>query len=325
MKKYLKFPLLLGLLVIACLAAVAQQGETLVPDSFYFEGDSTAVDTLQIDSNASLSVKSGDRFSLLDSISNDTLLNRIFKSYIGIQHTYIERKAVRKNMPTVKEIKERSVLNNQWKFWVVLFILAYIAFVRISNANNFRVFLLSVFNLKLSRKIWEDQRSFFGFVILQLFAIYLFIAAMFITNYMEMKQLLFLENYFQQFAAVLAILLILYLSKFLLHAVLGSLLGMQNLAIGSVSNTISVNNFVALVIFPFAVLGIYATNNMLAGVLAQTIIAIFMLSILYRVVRILLLSNSFFSFPTFYLFLYLCALEIAPWFIIVKFLNNYHA
>lgn len=313
------------LLLLVHYTALAQQGGASTADSFFFQSDSVLTDSLTLDSVMTARPVNSERFSLLDSIANDTVLNLIFKSYAGIQYSYVERKVIRKNMPTVKEIKERSLKNNQWKFWVVLFILGYIAFVRISNSNNFRVFLLSVFNLKLSRKIWEDQRSFFGFVILQLFAIYLFIAAMFITNYMEMKKLLFFDNYFQQFAAVLLILLVLYLSKFVLHAVLGGLLGMQNLAIGFVSNTISVNNFVALVIFPFAVLVIYATNNLIAGVLAQTIIAIFMFSILYRVVRIVLLSNSFFSFPTFYLFLYLCALEIAPWFIIVKFLNNYHA
>ena len=309
--------------MLACKSVLAQNNA----DSFNFSADTSYVsDSLYTDSVFQSTIfRNRSSYSLMDTLTNDTILNRIFKSYATINNQYIERKTARKNLPTVKEIKIREVDQNKWKFIAIIFILAYVAFVRISNSNNFRTFILSVFNLKLSRKIWEDQRSFFGFVIIQLFAIYLFIAALFITNYMELKHLLYFENYKIQFGLVLLILTLVYLAKFLLHYILGVLLQMKNLAVGFVSNTISVNNFVAFVIFPVTVFSIYANNPFLAVVLSQAIIAIFFFSVVYRVIRILLLSNSFFSFPTFYLFLYLCALEIAPWFIIVKFLNNYHS
>lgn len=319
--RQLLFIFLLGALLMPAIKVAAQGGQ----DSFNFSRDTTyRTDSLYADSLYNVSQIKEGSFGLLDTISNDTTLRAVFKNYTLIRNTYFERRQVRRDLPTVKEVKLHLVNDNQWKFWVILFILAYIAFVRIANSNNFRVFILSVFNLKLSRKIWDDQRSFFGFVIIQLFAIYVFIAAIFITNYMEMKQLRFTDSYLRQFAFVLLVILAVYFGKFLLHVILGWLLKMQNLAVGFVSNTISVNNFVALVIFPFAVFSIYANNALLANVLSQTIIAIFMLSIIYRVVRIVLLSNSFFSFPTFYLFLYLCALEIAPWFIIVKFITSYN-
>jgi hypothetical protein len=321
MKELIKY-IITTLAMLLAVGVYAQQDE----DSFNFSTDTSYVsDSLYTDSVFRVAVTANKvPYGLMDTITNDTILTAIFKSYVNINNQYIERKLVRKNLPTVKEIKSRPVEQNKWKFIVIILIVAYVAFVRISNSNNFRTFILSVFNLKLSRKIWEDQRSFFGFVIIQLFAIYLFIAAMFITNYMEIKHILFFDSYSIQYVAVLVVLTIVYLSKFLLHYILGLLLQMKNLAIGFVSNTISVNNFVALIIFPVTIFGIYANNPMLAMVLSQAIIAIFFVSVLYRLVRIVLLSNSFFSFPTFYLFLYLCALEIAPWFIIVKFLNNYH-
>lgn len=313
-------------LFCAFYAANAQDQDSLpTDDSFNFNLDSVVINTDSLmPLRAGNISKSGNRFSLLDSIANDTVLMHVFKAYSGIQNPYFERKVSRKNLPTVKEVKLRETSNNQWKFWAILCIVAYIAFVRIANPNNFKVFLLSVFNLKLSRKIWEDQRSFFGFVILQLFAIYLFIAALFINNYMEYKNLLYANGFLEQFGVIVAVLFVVYLGKFFLHGFFGVLFKMQNLAIGFVSNTISVNNFVALIIFPFIIFSIYAHSNLLSVVLAQTIIAIFFLSVFYRIVRIVLLSNSFFSFPTFYLFLYLCALEVGPWFIIVKYLNNYN-
>lgn len=290
-------------------------------DTFTFQTDSNQVDSLALTTIPTGYARS-KTFSLLDSISNDTFRRMLVKPYQFLVNDYFQKPVFRKNLPTVKEVKLRQRANQPWKFWVVVFIVTYIAFVRIMNPNNFRVFMLSVFNLKLSDKIWEDQRSFFGFVILQLFAIYLFIASLFINDLLESRNILWVGNYFLQFVIVFAILTLIYSLKFLVHVVLGSILQLQKLGIGFISNTISVNNFLALVIFPLIVFTLYHQNQLWSSVLAQAVIAVFGISILYRVVRITLLSNRFFSFPKIYLFIYLCALELLPWFIIIKFINN---
>lgn len=294
------------------------------PDSFQFATDTSYVaDSLMADSLFGRTYKRATGFGLLDSLSNDTLLRTLIKPYQFISGSYIAKTQIRRNLPTTKEIKVRTERNEAWKFWVILFVFAYISFVRIANPNNFRVFMLSVFNLKLSDKIWEDQRSFFGFVILQLFAIYLFIAAIFINNQLEVRNILYTSNYFLQFILVFAVLTCVYAAKFLLHTLLGVLLKMKKLGIGFVSNTISVNNFLALVIFPLIIFTVYYHHAIWSSVIAQTVVAVFFISVIYRVIRITLLSNRFFSFPRIYLFIYLCALEIVPWFVIVKFLNTF--
>ncbi len=293
-------------------------------NEFNFQLDSlSSKDSLATDSLPRF-FKGKKTFGLLDTLSNDTLLTKVLKPYLGIHNTYFERvNKLRRSIPTVKEIKERLVNNQSWKFWIIIAILFYIALVRIVNPNNFKIFIFSVFNLKLSEKIWEDQRSFFGFVILQLFAIYLFIAALFICNWMEIKRINLSQNYVQQFFIIVIVLFVVYMLKFILHAFLGQLLQMKNLGIGFVSNTISVNNFISLIIFPLLIFLIYNHHPLVKIILSQTIIATFFLSIIYRMVRITLLSDSFFNFPKIYLFIYLCALEIVPWFVIVKYLNRF--
>jgi hypothetical protein len=312
--------LMLGSLLVR--AQVENRAVNQYPDSFMFQTDSTAIlDSLSTDS--SRTVRWGfKRFGLLDSLSSDSSLRLLVKPYQFINTPFIVKAQLRKNLPTTKEIKVRDRQNAPWKFWVIVFIFAYIAFVRIANPNNFRVFMLSVFNLKLSDKIWEDQKSYFGFVILQLFAIYLFIAAIFINNEFEARNISFVGSYFVQFIIVFAALTGIYLVKFLMHTILGGLMKMKKLGIGFVSNTISINNFLALVIFPVIIYTVYDHNTVWSSVAVQTVVAVFFISILYRVVRITLLSNRFFSFPKIYLFIYLCALEIMPWLVIVKFLNN---
>ncbi len=263
------------------------------------------------------------KYTLIDTIRNDSLLIVVFKPYLSIKNSFSEKSFVKikRSLPTIKEIKFRVIDENTWKFWVLISIILYISFIRIINSNNFNVFILSVFNLKLSEKIWDEQRSFFGFVILQLFAIYIFIAAIFITNWLQLKHIRLLENDVNLFLVIILVLLVTYILKFALHAFLGYLLEMKKLGIGMVSNTVSVNNFISLVLLPFIIFLIYNDNPIVKTILSEAIIATFFLSIIYRVLRITLLSNSFFSFPKIYLFIYLCALEILPWFVIIKYLN----
>lgn len=314
----------LGLFMIGLLSAQSRVDQTIpVKDTFSFASDTSyRADSLASDSVFSLYRKTV-KYSLFDSLANDTLMKAMMMPWKLITNYYTEQPAIRLNLPTVKEIEIRQKQTGHWKFWVIVFILFYISFVRISNQNNFRVFILSVFNLKLSSKIWEEQRSVFNFVILQLFAIYLFIAALFINYFLELKAFDAGHDYFTQYLIILGIILVVYLSKFVVHGLLGAILKMNRLGIGVVANTVSVNNFLALIILPFIIFIIYNEEQLLTLILTKTVIAIFFVSVLYRLIRITLLSDSFFSFPKVYLFIYLCALEVTPWFVIIKFLNHY--
>ena len=296
-----------------------------VAGGFNFQNDSATLnDSLIIDTASKLLWKK-KTFGLIDSITNDTLLKLVFMPYLSIRQTYFEHSLSRikkRNVPTIKEVKERGVNHQEWKFWIIISILIYVAVIRIVNPNNFKIFIFSVFNLKLSGKIWEEQRSFFGFVILQLFAIYVFIASLFISIWMGLKHVTLVSNFLEQFITISIILFLIYIGKFILHTLLGYLLQMKNLGIGMVSNTVSVSNFISLIILPILIFLIYNNDPVVKMILLQTIIATFFISIIFRVVRITLLSNSFFNFPKIYLFFYLCALEIFPWFVVLKYLNR---
>jgi len=303
---------------IACFcfmnSAFAQE---LTDTSFRFETS----DTLQVDTAAK--PKSVLNNSLLDSISSDSLLLSIFHPYVRITQPYVKIPTRRTGITGIKEIQNRPKRRDQWRFWVICVILMYISFVRISHPSDFNQFVQSVFNVRLSDKIWEEQRTVFNFITLHMFAIYLLIAAIFINSYLEQSRINIIDNYFLQYLFIVGVCAIVYASKFLLHGLLGALLSIKKLGVGFISNTVSVTNFLALVIFPFIIFYAYNTNQLWSVIMMQTIVSLFFVSILYRVVRILLLSPSFFTFPIIYLFIYLCALEILPIVVIVKYINTY--
>ncbi len=303
-------------------AAAQDTGGMQLRDTFQFTPDTAYMQDSIASDSLFYTLRYKAKLTLLDSLNNDSLLNRIFKPYLFIQNRFVEKLKIRRELPTAKEIIYRPARPKEWKFWITLFIILYIAFIRIFNPTNFKTFILSVFNLRLSEKIWEEQRTAFAFIFLQMFAIYLFIASLFITFQLELIGVQFLDNSLLQFAAISGVLALIYFGKFLLHAILGYLLKMNKLAIGFVSNTVSINNFIALVIFPLIIFMNYHFDELWSIVLSQSIIALFFISVGYRVIRIFMLSGSFFSFPVIYLILYLCSLEILPWLVIIKYLNN---
>jgi hypothetical protein len=229
-----------------CFTKVNAQDTGTLPlgDTFTFNPDTSYVlDSLASDS-VFYTVQKKNGNTLLDSIANESNLRRIFKPYLFIQNKYVEKIKFKRDLPNAKEIVKRPAVPAPWKFWVVIFIVLYISLIRIFNPINFKTFLLSVFNLKLSERIWEEQRSAFTFIFLQMFAIYIFIASLFITFQLELKAIDFIDNRLWQFAAISGLLTLIYFGKFLMHAILGYLLKMNKLAIGFVSNTITVNNFI---------------------------------------------------------------------------------
>lgn len=296
-----------------------QQGYAQVASDTAFNFEIT--DTLKSDSV--IPIKINVKSTLLDTILSDSMLLIIFHPYVRITQPYVKIQSRRTGITGIKEIQNRPKRRDQWRFWVICVILIYISFVRISHPNDFNVFIQSVFNVRLSDKSWEEQRTVFNFITLHMFTIYLLIAAIFINSYFEQNRINFTDNYFLQYLLVVGISGVLYISKFLLHSFLGALLSIKKLGVGFISNTISVSIFLALVIFPFIIFYSYNTNQLWSVIMMQAIIVLFIISIIYRVMRILLVSSSFFTFPIIYLFIYLCALEILPIVVIVKFINTY--
>lgn len=296
-----------------------QQGYAQVATDTAFNFEIT--DTLKSDSV--IPIKINLKSTLLDTILSDSILLTIFHPYVRITQPYVKIQSRRTGITGIKEIQNRPKRRDHWRFWVICVILIYISFVRISHPNDFKVFIQSVFNVRLSDKSWEEQRTVFNFITLHMFTIYLLIAAIFINSYFEQNRIKFTDNYFLQYLLVVGICGVVYISKFLLHSFLGALLSIKKLGVGFISNTISVSIFLALVIFPFIIFYSYNTNQLWSVIMMQAIIVLFIISIIYRVMRILLVSSSFFTFPIIYLFIYLCALEILPVVVIVKFINTY--
>lgn len=272
--------------------------------------------SISADSSALMQTK---HYSILDTLRNDSFINANFRKYAAITNQIVVNESYsQRDVPSVKEIKYRTSNDPEWIFWVIISILSYIAGVRTFNQKNFKASLNSVFSMKFSFRLLEEKGVIFNYITLQLFTIFVLIAALFTHQMLIKTGHPFLDGDVWMYLSITAFILGIYVLKFLLHIVWGWLLQLNKLGITLISNTVTTSNFIALVIFPVLIILIYIDNPLLETIFIRTIAATFLLSVLYRVVRAIILQGSYFRYPIVYLILYLCILEISPWLIILN-------
>jgi len=120
-----------------------------------------------------------------------------------------------------------------------------------------------------------------------------------------------------EYLFITAAAVLFYIAKFILMKFAGYIFSIQKLMSGYLS-IISISNFIyAIFIIPFLILYYYLPNEY-QGLVFYLILILFCFNTIYKYLRTgsFILNN--FQFPKFYLFLYLCSLEIMPLLIIYK-------
>lgn len=121
--------------------------------------------------------------TILDSLRNDSFINANFRKYAAINNQIVLNESyTQRDVPSVKEIRNRIKGDPSWIFWVIVCILSYVAGVRTFNRKNFKASLNSVFSMKFSFRLLEEKGVIFNYITLQLFTIFVLIAALFVQQ-----------------------------------------------------------------------------------------------------------------------------------------------
>jgi hypothetical protein len=126
-----------------------------------------------------------------------------------------------------------------------------------------------------------------------------------------------IDYYFE----IVAILLGIYAVKFLVHLVAGFLIEATDAVLAYLLN-VSVTHLVCgILMFFVTLLIIYSPWR--GPLLFNISLGTLGLFILIRYIKNFIQTIQFFRYNYLYLILYLCTLEITPWFLIIKYLNNH--
>ncbi len=213
-------------------------------------------------------------------------------------------------------VREKKELNTDWI--TVLFILALILFatVRVSSTSYIRFLFQSVINYTTSFRLFREKKYPIPHGATQLDIIFYFIFSLFIYQVENVLNLEFTSQNILLFLITFGSVLSYFFLKKVLYYAVGLVFESVSETNEYLFNVDIFNRTLGIVLFPIvALINYYPADNPLimvyAGLLATFV---FYILLLQRGANILLKKQ----FSIFYLFLYLCTLEILPLLLIYK-------
>jgi len=211
----------------------------------------------------------------------------------------------------------REIISNEWFTILIVLCICILAFAKAAFSNRFNDFLWVIGNSKYLKIYSRDQKfidQFDGLLFLNLIissAIFYFIWYNTFFDSIVFDVVLFVKL----LIGIGAIILI----KVLLERLIGSLFEIDSLIDSYVFQKTNYKNYIGLILLPINVLLIFAVqpSKTIIYIIISFLFVINLVGFItsFKIHQKLILNNLF------YIILYLCAFEIAPYIILYKVLN----
>jgi len=206
-----------------------------------------------------------------------------------------------------------------WILVIIIILLLYTALLNFSLGSDIKTIFQSFYAKRAAQFDKEDRqlnfRTFVG-----LFLLFSATFGLFLYQYAAYKSVYFSYSGMQLFIALSLIIVSIFAFKFLLLKVIGFLFDINRI-VSEYITTLYLTYFnIAFVFLPVAVCFSLMAAQFIPYLLAVALFLIVVIFVwIYLRSSVNIISN--FRFHKFYLFIYLCALEICPILILIKVLN----
>lgn len=223
----------------------------------------------------------------------------------------------------LKPIHEAAVLNGSHTLiWPAIFLfiaLALLVFARVSEPKKLLRVFTAFYSIQASKQLQREdykigKRLFI--LLLGVFLISLSFLIYLINNYFG----LVLQSWsgFGQFAVFAGVVAAAYTVKYIFSLVLGYIINASDLIKEYIFNVSVFNQVAGIVLFPFIIAMLFSKYQV--EWFLYPAIVIFLSFYAFRFVRGFIISGMERGVGLLYIFLYLCALEILPLLVLIKFL-----
>jgi hypothetical protein len=217
-------------------------------------------------------------------------------------------------MPSNKE-------GTDWIFFTLLISCTAFIWVKVFYRKIFVQIVAAFFNNRITNQIVRDENILVQKASVLLTIIFNLVASLFlykISLYFDWNPD-YLGSGFNRFLVFAFGVSFIYTIKLLTLKLVGGIFKIDKGIAVYIFNIFLINNLLGIVLLPLMVFisfsGLYVFYAIYIG------LALTAISLLYRIVRGWLIGLTYSGFSVFYLFLYLCALEIAPLVVLVKLLT----
>lgn len=210
------------------------------------------------------------------------------------------------------ELNPRLVESKDWATIVFVLALALVVIAKTSFENRFNDFVRLLISDKYLKIYRDSSHLMSGFTIL-LFIVNLISLAFFIQlvlNHYDYGE----KTDWTLFIRIFTLLMVFILSKFLLEKIIATIFGIEELIETFNLQKVNFRTYIGLLLLPVSIIlyySSYSTNSLILTIIAIVlIINVLGYFISLRIYQNLLISRLF------YFILYLCTLEIAPYYFI---------
>ncbi len=249
---------------------------------------------------------------------SDTFRKIVLNKYSGNTFNYTDstikldtRKYVNRNA-----IKTRNS-PDQWIVFVFLVIVLLYVLIKNIYSKTLSIVFQAYWNDRAISQFTRDDNFFKLRNTLLYFVLFAMVYGLLIKYMLDTFGIEIKTKDSDEYLFITAAAVLFYIAKFILMKFAGYIFSIQKLMSGYLS-IISISNFIySIFIIPFLILYYYLPNEY-QGLVFYLILILFCFNTIYKYLRTgsFILNN--FQFPKFYLFLYLCSLEIMPLLIIYK-------
>lgn len=213
----------------------------------------------------------------------------------------------------------RPELTPGWLFPVLLLIVSVFTWLRLFYTRYFNQMLSAVFNTNLTNQLVRDENILVQRATVYLSLLFYLIASLFLyeLSFRLSWDLSFAGNGFPRFLFFTIVVSSVYAIKFLVLKFCGWLFDLDREFSTYLFNVFITNNALGMILFPFIVIMAYNRSINPAWLFSACLI-ITAVAFLYRLIRGVLIGLGTAGVRLHYLFLYLCALELAPLLVLVR-------
>ena len=206
-----------------------------------------------------------------------------------------------------------------WLFLLLLFVLCVFTYLQTFYRKNFLQIITACFNNNLTNQIVRDENMLVQRASIMLNVTFSIILAslLYLISVHYDWYLAGIGTGFLRFIFLALIVSAAFTVKFLVLRFCGYLFNLEREMATYIFNIFILNNLLAIALLPFIALILFS-NVLSAGLLFAMAISLAGLVYIYRIGRGVLIALGASHFSPFYLFLYLCALEIAPLLVLIK-------
>ena len=210
------------------------------------------------------------------------------------------------------QLHHRLIENKDWATLIIVLSLVLIAIAKSAFESRFNDFIKLIVSNKYNKIYRESSHLMSGFnvllLIVNLISFSFFIQLIFFHLGIGEKAdwILFLR--------IVTLLTVFILSKFLIEKIIATIFGIEEVIEQFNLLKVTYRTYIGLLLLPLTII-LYYSNNIANGIIYSIIIILLTINLLTYFISLKIYQNFIFS-KFFYFILYLCTLEIAPYYFI---------